>query len=213
VNGSGRFETIFPRSAEPKIQTSLKVFGIGLSKTGTTSLYAALHVLGYRSGTFGHLRALGLEKWFNGDFSHDYLKDFDAVTDLPIGLFYKQLDLRYPGSKFILTIRDLEPWLASCERQFSKRPNPPEGFHRRVRTAAYGATEFDRDRFIERRDAHHAGIRAYFAQRPEDLLELDICGGEGWDALCPFLGRELPETPFPNEKPGYRIESEVRDDD
>ena len=38
-----------------------KIFGIGLSKTGTTSLWAALDLLGYRAATFRHMRELGLE--------------------------------------------------------------------------------------------------------------------------------------------------------
>ena len=95
-------------------QSQAKVFGIGLSKTGTTSLYAALDRLGFRSGTYRHLRALGLDAWFRGDFSGDPLGDYDALSDLPVGAFYRQLDRRYPGSKFILTHRDRESWLASC---------------------------------------------------------------------------------------------------
>jgi Sulfotransferase domain len=65
-------------------ETQEKIFGIGLSKTGTTSLYAALHDLGYRSATFRHMRSLGLEEWRRGNFSKDYLKDYDAVTNLAI---------------------------------------------------------------------------------------------------------------------------------
>src|SRR6185503_19618665 len=100
------------------------IFGIGLSKTGTTSLYAALHELGYRSATYGHMAELGLSDWFRGDFTTDYLAGYDAVTDLPIGVFYAQLDMRYPGSKFILTVRDVESWLVSAKTQFSRNPNP-----------------------------------------------------------------------------------------
>ena len=33
-------------------------------------------------------------------------------------------------------------------------------------------------------------ILMYFQDRPEDLLVIDICGGEGWEKLCPFL--DLP---------------------
>lgn len=41
-------------------------------------------------------------------------------------------------------------------------------------------------------------MRDYFAGRPEDLLIMDICAGDGWEKLCPFLGFEIPETPFPH---------------
>ena len=70
------------------LHNSNKIFGIGLSKTGTTSLYAALAYLGYRSGTYGHMKKLGLDQWWQGNFKKDYLRDFDAMTDLPIGAFY-----------------------------------------------------------------------------------------------------------------------------
>src|SRR5260221_179307 len=30
-------------------------------------------MLGYRAGTYGHMAELGLEDWFRGDFSTDYL--------------------------------------------------------------------------------------------------------------------------------------------
>ena len=49
-----------------------KIFGIGLSKTGTTSLYTALEMMGYRAGTFRHMRKLGLSGWMAGDFSKDH---------------------------------------------------------------------------------------------------------------------------------------------
>ena len=64
------------------------IFGIGLSKTGTTSLFAALDELGYRSATYRHLRGLGLDEWFEGNFERDYLAGYDAATRwvLPIML-------------------------------------------------------------------------------------------------------------------------------
>ena len=110
---------------------SAKIFGIGLSKTGTTSLYAALDQLGYRSATFRHMRESGLDRWFEGDFSEDYLANWDAVTDNPISAFYPQLDEQYPGSKFVLTVRDPEAWLTSTRKQWSKRKElSPEAFLR-----------------------------------------------------------------------------------
>ena len=188
-----------------KSSSTKKIFGIGLSKTGTTSLYAALHDLGYRSGTFGHLKELGLEDWFRGDFGYDYLEGFDALTDLPIGSFFPQLDKRYPGSKFILTIRDLDSWLASCERQFAKRPEPLSGFVRDVRMAAYSSAFFNEERFRYTHATHRTNVEWYFLSRSSNLLIFDICGAEAWSKLCNFLDREIPQIPFPNVKPGYRV--------
>ncbi len=49
------------------------IFGIGLPKTGTTSLYAALNYLGFAVITWRHMRELGLAAWRQGDFGPDYL--------------------------------------------------------------------------------------------------------------------------------------------
>jgi hypothetical protein len=51
-------------------------------------------------------------------------------------------------------------------------------------------------------------VAAHFAGRPEDLLTLDLCAGEGWERLAPFLGWErVPERPFPweNRSPDPRL--------
>lgn len=186
-----------------------KVFGIGLSKTGTTSLYAALERLGYRTATFGHMRRLGLDAWFAGDFSRDYLATFNAVTDLPIGTYFRELDARYPGSKFILTVRDVDPWVESIARQFSANPDPAEPFTRTVRLAQYGVTTFNEPRFRRIYAEHVTAVRDYFRDRPDDLLELNLFAGQGWQELCSFLGKPAPDEPFPSVKPGYRTAARV----
>ena len=180
-----------------------KIFGIGLSKTGTTSLYAALNMLGFNCGTYRHMRALGLEDWFKGDFRFDYLADYDAVTDLPLGSFYPQLFNRYPGSRFILTIRDKAAWMKSCERQLGK---PPEDeFSRKTRLVTYGTEKFCRERFEYVYEVHQMNVDWFFRDCPDSLLTLDVVGGEGWEVLCPFLGVELPGDAFPHVIPGAQI--------
>jgi hypothetical protein len=49
-------------------------------------------------------------------------------------------------------------------------------------------------------------VHDYFRERPDDLLVLNICAGEGWERLCPFLGQDVPGIPFPwaNRRPGPR---------
>ncbi|HUF08260.1 MAG TPA: sulfotransferase [Rhodothermales bacterium] len=182
-----------------------KVFGIGLSKTGTTSMYAALDELGYRAGTFGHLKELGLDDWLRGDFSTDYLKNLDAVTDLPIGIFYPELDKRYPGSKFILTTREYDAWAASCKSQFTRNADP-KGFNRDVRVATYGISGYSEQIFRHVFETHRRNVEWYFRDRPEDLLILDVCAGDGWEKLCHFLEKQVPQVPFPSVKPGFRAE-------
>ena len=178
------------------------IFGIGLSKTGTTSLYAALDQLGYRAATYRHFRGLGLEDWFGGNFETDYLAEYEAATDMPLAVFYPQLDERYPGSLFILTVRRLDSWLESAREHFTAEPG--SSFGRQVRLATYGITGYDEGRFRYVYETHLRNVTWYFRERPEALLTLDAAGGEGWEKLCPFLDREQPDGSFPHVQPGYR---------
>ena len=59
----------------------------------------------------------------------------------------------------------------------------------------------DRDSVIEallaRKHYKYDRIKEYFVDRPDDLLVIQICDGEGWQKLCPFLGEKIPEESFP----------------
>ena len=181
-----------------------KIFGIGLSKTGTTSLYEALDLLGYRWATFRHMNERGLTSWFRGEFAPDLLHDFDAVTDLPIGAFYLQLDARYPDARFILTTRAKAEWLESCRRFFGPDRMDLDAhwpFRDHTQLATYGSIGFNEHRFGRTYDVHHEGVREHFRGREGKLLELDILGGQGWETLCPFLGRDVPAADFPHVLP------------
>lgn len=175
---------------------SEKVFGIGLSKTGTTSLHHALGALGLKSKHYPQRPEI-----FSCDFRH--LDRYDAVTDIPIAPYYPQLDAAYPGAKFILTVRNVDEWLQSMEKWWRRERRPSE-FMLRVRIAVYGVVEFHAARLRYVYEKHASDVREYFARRPGDLLILDICAGEGWDELCAFLRKPVPSSPFPFVVPGRR---------
>jgi cephalosporin hydroxylase len=159
-----------------------KVFGIGLSKTGTTSLSAALQQLGFR--TTHYPRSLA------------EIAGLDAATDTPVALWYPVLDRQWPGSKFIYTTRNLKSWLDSCDNHW-RRAGPMDAFTRQIRIGIYQRTDFEAAAFQAVYEAHEQAVSEYFRQRPEDLLTLNICGGEGWEKLCGFLNRPIPPGEFP----------------
>ncbi|MGE0716567.1 MAG: sulfotransferase family protein [Alphaproteobacteria bacterium] len=162
------------------------VWGIGLGRTGTTSLCAALRLLGYRRVVH------------NPRF--EQLARIDAASDNGCTIFYKYLDRRHPGSKFVLTIRDLEPWLESARYIHDTIPvgGPQADIMIMRRMMLYETVAYDRDRFAAAWERHHADVRRYFRDRPDDLLELRMMDGEGWERLCPFLGLPAPDDPFPH---------------
>ena len=185
------------------LQPSQKVFGLGLSKTGTSSLTEALNLLGVRSVHYPHDEQT-YDELRRGCYRLSILEEYQGVLDITVAPFYAQLDGLYPGSKFILTVRDREAWLRSCELHWRlmlewwhKFPRF-KIFHEFISACVYGTLEFSRDRFAYVYDTHLRNACDYFKDRPGDFLLLDICGGEGWEKLCPFLGLySAPATPFP----------------
>lgn len=182
------------------------IFNIGLNRAGTTSLSAALEALGiqalhwrYReTRLFDIIRSnirSGLPLLAGPD------KEFRAFSDFAGQYFFKDLDRCYPGSKFIVTTRDLESWLQSREKKVMKNKSDPH--------YKYGFTVVDRDRWTHEYHALHHEARRYFADRNQDFLIMNIPAGDGWSLLCPFLGVKEPAVPFPslNALPGRALRS------
>lgn len=173
-----------------------KIFGVGLPKTGTSSLTAALWILGFRAA-----HCIPALPWRRGDFGPDLLEEWDAVTDTPVPMYFPALDLRYPGSKFVLTVREQSAWLASIRRHqgATLTDSPSDRARAMLRCLTYGMEAFNEPRYRYMQETHDRNVRWYFRDRPHDLLELDICAGDGWEKLCRFLGRPVPDMPFPRE--------------
>jgi hypothetical protein len=178
-----------------------KVFGIGLSRTGTRTLNIALSILGYKSvhypsdsETFTRLMV--------GNFDIPQISCRDAVTDVQVARYFKQFDKQYPGSKFVLTVRDKVGWLISTRKHFSKpyiSGKHVQAHYQKylLRMAMFGTVGWNEELFSDAYDEHVVAVERYFKGREQDLLVMDICAGEGWNVLCPFLGKPIPEEKFP----------------
>jgi hypothetical protein len=178
----------------PACRTYNRVFGIGLSKTGTKSLCEALNILGLSA--WHHPKKL-LKRGQDGKLA---LKGQgfvpDAMTDSIVALFYKELDVRYPKSKFILTVRSTEEWLLSCERHFGYSKSTSAKLNA-LRWKLYGCEHYDGKLFKDAYNRHVDDVLGYFSKRKSDLLILDICGGVEWKPLCQFLRLNVPNVSFP----------------
>jgi len=178
-------------------KTKTNYFGIGLSKTGTTTLAEAMGTLGYRS-----VQGLSYRKYVRPS-------EWDFLCGGPVFNVYKWYDLILPGSKFIYTPRDMDAWIRSADK-FWKYMHNSRMSKRLVErlTWEYGTTYFNKDAFIRRYVAHEEDVMAYFQFRQDDLLVLDICGGDGWEQLCPFLGEEVPDAEWPWNRKQFTREGE-----
>lgn len=180
---------------------SQKVFVIGLGRTGTTSMTEALGHLGY---TIIHTPDVWHQLKY-GDYNLDLLNhpQVDGIGDVAAAIFFKQLDREWPGSKFILTLRELGGWLRSQEYHVkASHVEERTGAAREnmvfTRAAAYGSVEYERWRFIDVYRDHLRSVRDHFSGR-DDLLQIKL-GWEGqkkWSLLCEFLGKASPRAEFP----------------
>jgi hypothetical protein len=187
----------------PKLDSESKVFGIGLNKTGSNSLHNALQMLGFQSVHYscstGNIKEIIRQNHLRGVKLLTGIERYQAFSDWnrpDTNHLFKQLDRQYPGSKFILHTRELEAWLSSREQHVRRTPNLGELQKRFPKSSWY---QIDKDAWRQERQVLYDDVFEYFGDRPEDLLVLDIPAGDGWEKLCPFLGRSLPSEPFPFE--------------
>lgn len=173
--------------------TVSKILGIGLGRTGTTSLADALRVLGY---SVVHCPR-----------SLDQIDKHEASNDLTVASRFKELDQKYPGSKFILTLRNYDSWMASCLWHYRKHwgvdkfPEPARRFVMDSEHKIYGASAGPKIQPVDIMDGalrHLESVLLYFRDRMSDLLIMDIARGDGWERLCSFLGKPVPAEPFPH---------------
>lgn len=172
-----------------------KVFCIGFQKTGTSSVRDALQKLGYSvAGVFGRdIPLADLKRTFVAR-GLEIAREFDAVEDMPWPLMFRELDATFPGSKFILTVRDTDRWYRSISGHFGANP-----YH--LQQLTYGddapAPIGHEVRYREVYEAHNQSVREYFSDRSEDLLEMNLESGDGWEELGRFLKRsDVPSGPF-----------------
>ncbi|AHG93585.1 hypothetical protein J421_6050 (plasmid) [Gemmatirosa kalamazoonensis] len=175
-----------------------KVFCIGFHKTGTKSLTAALGTLGYRVTGPNGVRDPDIATKVL-DLANALVPKYDAFQDNPWPIIYREMDARYPGSKFILTLRDRDAWIRSQVNHFGTEVTPMRQW---IYGEHAGFPAGNEDIYLARYDRHNAEVREYFAHRPDDLLVMPIDDSADWEPLCRFLGRPIPDVPFPHRNKG-----------
>jgi len=172
---------LFKKKNEPK------VFCIGYVKTGLTSLAKALSILGYRSVQFLRTASEPKEGWVEFIINRNY----DAFTDYPLWMkdVYSRLDKVIPNSKFILSIRDKQSWMNSYYNYY--KGGPFEAKNSEELQQKYQRYEWLNKQAID-----------YFQDKPNQLLIINIFEGDGWNELCNFLNKPIPNKPFPHKNIG-----------
>lgn len=197
---------LLPRIEEPAdvAERREKVFIIGLSKTGTKSVTRAIEQMGYTTAHWvnPYTRAL---------IDTDDFLLFDCCSDTPVSYRFEELAARFPNARFINTSRPIEPWIASFAHHFARHHGVADldGLRRRFdpRGDLFHGPLYGRisERLYTRYGsldeayrAHEARVRGFFSGTARSrLLEFDLFRGDGWAELSRFLGRPVPDEPFP----------------
>ncbi|WP_127844465.1 sulfotransferase family protein [Psychroflexus aestuariivivens] len=177
-------------------QTKPKVVCIGWHKTGTSTMGDALLSLGYKViGAREDLAYSLLEE--NIQPALTVADDFEALQDVPWAALFKELDQAFPNSKFILTTREEQAWLNSAKKHFKDG-----NFKLHEWLYGNGVLEGNEDLYLKRYRAHYEEVKAYFKDRPDDLIVMDFKQGDSWEKLCSFLNQPIPKKAFPHSNKG-----------
>lgn len=174
-----------------------------------------------------------LEDYAKRDFRKivKYCKTAEAFQDIPFSLdyTYQIMDFVFPGSRFILTMRDSpDIWYESLlnfhSKMTGKNHTPTaedlkevtyryKGWLWRCHEIIFGADEetvFDKRLYLKVYERHNEQIMDYFKYRPEDLLVLHISHPSAMKQLCDFLGLEYQGQSFPHLLKTKEVCSELK---
>jgi len=179
----------------------LKILCVGWQRTGTTSLWRALELLGVTDSHIG--------------YSKDHLKSVaygskvkpmrrllasESASDCPWSLLYKEVYEVLPATKFILTTRlNQDIWYDSFVRF---------GVTARSKKALYGSTSVAKDRALAVYNRHNMDVRAFMTVHNANFLDVCWEAGHGWKELCAFLGASLPTAEFPHINKSEKADDE-----
>jgi Sulfotransferase domain len=117
-----------PTAAIRKLIVKKKIFVLGDSRTGTTTLHKFIKAAGLKSVHY-FFKESGVTEPAHVDYEGNWKRlktyidtsGYDCFTDYPTRTFYKDLIREYPDAYFILSVRkDIETWRRSMKGFFEK---------------------------------------------------------------------------------------------
>jgi hypothetical protein len=126
------------------------------------------------------------------------LAGYHSSVDWPSAYFWRELSGHYPDARIILTVRSPDSWYRSMENTIFKvlkeSTDPASIGQKLIVEKVFGGRIDDRDHAIAVYERNIAEVQK--AVTPERLLTYQL--GEGWERLCQFLGKPVPDVPYPS---------------
>ena len=221
-----------------------RIFGVGLNKTGTTTLRRCFNILGLGPVAPGGSRETKkctryILKYHNYNLALRVAAKYRCFEDRPWNLWemYKKADQGFPGSKFILTVRESEKWWRSVERWliFSKPRILNKYCHqfniKNIPSIEAKSMEIQqlssqhenepetemmkkiisplKEQMIAEYEKYNRMVIDYFSGR-DNLFIVNFEKSCGWQPLCHFLSQPIPTVSLTHENRQYYDERDLK---
>ncbi len=161
-----------------------KIFIIGLPRTATTSVCAALLELGFKTA--------------HTAYTKDTFEQAQVIADTPIFCDYPQLDKAYSDAKFIYLERDINDWLPSIKqllkRMYINLQRSDGGFNPHLKRcyneifSPLTEENISNTTFLSAcYQSHREKVIQYFSDRPNDLLMINVSSSNSYEKMLSFL--------------------------
>jgi hypothetical protein len=179
-----------------------KVFCVGLSRTGTTSIGHAGNILGYKA-VHNNVPMV----WSLSDGNIVMLHGSDTLNffvDEPYFTLWETFYTIYPRAKFILTTRDLSSWVPAIKDMVK---NHQVRWDKKIRkfqirfwnlNPKYYKGEIDDGYLINWYFKHNGKVVNTIPSDQLLVLPSEIPGIQKWEKLCKFLDKPIPDVEYPH---------------
>jgi len=172
----------------PALSVEAKIFVIGLPRTGTTSVCAALLDMGFKVA--------------HTAFTREAVEQAQVIADTPSFSEFSQLHALFPKAKFIYLQRDLKLWLPSIKTLLEKMSlarKRGDGVINPLLERCFaqvfgplGIACLQDDQYLAACYRRHFNlVRNYFSTRTDTLLTLDVSETDSVKKMADFLSVEL----------------------
>lgn len=198
----------------------MKIFCIGYNKTGTTSLYRFFYEEGFKVASQHEFEA-NINYYLNNEYDKiinlikEKFNDYDFFQDVPFSFpnFYKTLYKEFPGSKFILSIRNSsEDWYNSLIRFHSTvlkdefklyKLSDMEKINKWIYDIMIGVHNglpedpYHKVNLINSYETHNIDVNKFFKDK-DNFIEINLANKDDFKRLESFLGIQFKSSKFPH---------------